>query len=182
MFVACGGLGLGAAAMSIYIAPGLPGLLGAALAAVMLAIAVSDVRTFIIPDVLIVAALGLGLVDAAASAGGAIVAAVASAVLRGIVLGVAFWALRVGYRRLRGREGIGLGDVKLAIVAGVWLDWLPISIAVEIAALAALAAVAVLALRGRRITARTRLPFGSFFAPAIWIAWLLSQSLFPTLF
>ncbi len=43
------------------------------------------------------------------------------------------------YRRLRGREGIGLGDVKLAGVAGAWLDWQSIPIAVEIAALAALA-------------------------------------------
>ena len=35
-----------------------------------------------------------------------------------------FFALRYGYARLRGRQGLGLGDVKLAFVAGAWLDWL----------------------------------------------------------
>ena len=54
-------------------------------------------------------------------------------------MAAAFFGLWALYRRLRGREGIGLGDVKLAGVAGVWLDWPTIPVAVEIAALAALA-------------------------------------------
>ena len=29
---------------------------------------------------------------------------------------------------------------------------------------------------GRSIRARSRLPFGLFFAPAIWIAWVLAQA------
>jgi leader peptidase (prepilin peptidase) / N-methyltransferase len=70
-------------------------------------------------------------------------------------------------------RGIGLGDVKLAGVAGAWLDWPSIPIAVEIAALAALAVCLVRWLAfGRAISATTRLPFGLFLAPAIWIAWL----------
>ena len=78
------------------------------------------------------------------------------------------------YGRLRGREGLGLGDVKLAGAAGVWLDWWAMPIAIEIGALAALALyVAGHILGRRRIRATTRLPFGLFLAPAIWIAWLL---------
>jgi hypothetical protein len=45
-----------------------------------------------------------------------------------------FWPLAAmaipdlsSYQRLRGREGIGLGDAKLAGAAGVWLDWPSIS-------------------------------------------------------
>ena len=59
-----------------------------------------------------------------------------------------FFAFRAGYRSLRGREGMGLGDVKLAAVAGVWLDWTDLPIAVDIAALSALASV-LLQSRGR---------------------------------
>ena len=47
---------------------------------------------------------------------------------------LAFFAFRAGYRRFRGIEGIGLGDVKLAAVAGVWLDWVDLPVAVDIAA------------------------------------------------
>ena len=57
------------------------------------------------------------------------------ALLRGAVLALLFLGLRVLYRRVRGRDGIGLGDVKLAGVVGAWLGWVTIPIAVEIAAL-----------------------------------------------
>jgi leader peptidase (prepilin peptidase) / N-methyltransferase len=78
--------------------------------------------------------------------------------------------------RWRGREGLGLGDVKLAAVAGVWLDWPAIPVAIEIAALTALAVYATGHILGRRrIHAATRLPFGLFLAPAVWLAWLLQS-------
>ena len=67
-------------------------------------------------------------------------------------------------------------------MAGVWLDWLAITFAVEIAALAALAAIALRALRGRRVTGKTPVPFGLFFAPAIWLAWLLQRSVLQAAF
>ena len=146
---------------------------GAGLACLMVAIAAVDARRFIIPDEFSAAALALGLADAAIRHPDGIGEALAIAALRGAIMALAFFALWAAYRRLRGRDGIGLGDVKLAGVAGVWLDWPSIPIAVEIAALAALAVCLVrwLAL-GRAISATTRLPFGLFLAPAIWIAWL----------
>jgi len=161
------------AAASFIAAPGLGGVAGAGLACLMVAIAAVDARRFIIPDEFSAAALALGLVDAAIRQPDAIGAALADAALRAAVTAGLFFGLWAAYRRLRGRDGIGLGDVKLAGVAGVWLDWPSIPIAVEIAALAALAVCLVrwLAL-GRTISATTRLPFGLFLAPAIWIAWL----------
>jgi leader peptidase (prepilin peptidase) / N-methyltransferase len=139
----------------------------------MIAIAISDARQFIIPDPLVLAALALGLIQTLQLPYPDNLAALASSVLRGLVLALAFWGLRKIYKRLRGREGIGFGDVKLAAVAGVWLDSVGIICAVEIAALAALGMIAILAMRGVEITGRTRVPFGCFFAPAIWLAWLI---------
>ncbi len=161
------------AAASMIVVPGALGVAGAGLACLMVGIAAVDARRFIIPDELSAAALALGLVHAAIGHPDAIGEAVAVAMLRGGVMALAFFGLWAAYRRLRGRDGIGLGDVKLAGVAGAWLDWPSIPIAVEIAALAALAVCLVrwLAL-GRTISATTRLPFGLFLAPAIWIAWL----------
>jgi leader peptidase (prepilin peptidase) / N-methyltransferase len=172
-YAACAVCGLGGVVASILIAPGLPGVLGAGLAILMIAIAVSDARHFIIPDPLVLAALGLGLLQAALVPSENLLAAMADSVLRGLTLALAFWSLRKAYKWFRGRDGIGFGDVKLAAVAGVWLDWAAITCAVEIAALTALAAIAILAMRGIAITRKTRVPFGCFFAPAIWLAWLV---------
>jgi leader peptidase (prepilin peptidase)/N-methyltransferase len=174
--------GVAGVAASMLLRPDARGAAGGGLALLMIAIAVVDARRFIIPDELTVAALALGLVHAALWDSDALVQALAVAALRGAALALAFLALRVGYRRLRGREGIGLGDVKLAGVAGVWLDWATIPIAIEIAALAALATFAFRYFHDGRIRATARLPFGLFFAPAIWIGWLMEPMLplFPS--
>ena len=170
------------AAATIIAAPGLGGVTGAGLACLMVAIAAVDARRFIIPDELSAAALALGLADAAIRQPDAIGAALADAVLRAAVTAGLFFGLWAAYRRLRRRDGIGLGDVKLAGVAGAWLDWPSIPIAVEIAALAALAVCLVRWLGfGRAIRATTRLPFGLFLAPAIWIAWL-GERMAPQIF
>jgi leader peptidase (prepilin peptidase) / N-methyltransferase len=167
-------LAAGAVYVSLACAPGTIGLLAAGLALVMLAIAVIDWRSFIIPDWLNAAGFGLAIMHAAAQEPEAMPQAVATAVLRGVALALIFFALRYSYARFRGRQGLGLGDVKLAFVAGVWLDWLMIPIAIELAAVAALSAYMVRQLMsGRSISVTNRMPFGLFFAPAIWICWVL---------
>lgn len=172
-------LAIGVTAVSIGVAPGLAGAAGAALGLIMLAIAVIDARHFIIPDPLNAAGVLLGLARAATLSGQAGWSALADAGMRAAVLTVLFWVLRTGYARLRGRDGIGLGDVKLAAVAGAWLDWVVMPIAIEIAAVSALGAYAIHHIARRRaIQANARLPFGLFFAPSIWIGWLLQMTLF----
>jgi leader peptidase (prepilin peptidase) / N-methyltransferase len=173
--VAIGGL---AVVVSVAAAHGAAGWLGAGLALVMLAIAVVDRRRFIIPNSLNAAGLALGVVHSVVLGQDDIGAALAGAVLRAAVFALAFFTLRVIYARLRGRQGIGLGDVKLAAVAGSWLDWSIMPIAVEIAALSALSVYALrrYALR-RPLRPTSRLPFGLYFAPAIWIGWLLQTTI-----
>jgi leader peptidase (prepilin peptidase)/N-methyltransferase len=166
-------------AASMIVVPGWRGLAGAGLGCLMIGIAAVDARRFIIPDEFSAAAFVLGLVDAALEFPDAPGTAAATAALRGIVTALALFGLWAAYRRLRGREGIGLGDVKLAGVAGAWLDWPSIPLAFELAALAALTALLARRLvSGRSIRATTRLPFGLFLAPAIWAAWL-GETLLP---
>jgi leader peptidase (prepilin peptidase) / N-methyltransferase len=170
-----------AAAASIAAVPGIGGWLGAGLATVMLAIAAIDARRFIIPDPLNAAGLVLGFLHAAVLGEGGAASALGEAALRGGALALMFFVLRWLYSRLRGREGIGLGDVKLAAVAGAWLGWIAMPIAIEIAALSALAVYATrYFILGRPVHATTRLPFGLFFAPAIWLGWLLQATVLQT--
>jgi leader peptidase (prepilin peptidase)/N-methyltransferase len=180
---AVGVTAIAAVVASLAVAPGLAGVLGAALALDVLAIAAIDARRFIIPDELTLAALVLGManagLDAWPEAWTAVLQSLGAALLRGAVLAGGFLALRALYQRLRGREGIGLGDVKLAGVGGVWLAWATIPVAVEIAALAALAVYVVRQVAGGRVMSATaRMPFGLFLAPAIWLGWLLETTLF----
>jgi len=172
------GVAAGGIAASLMLVPDWRGVAGAGLAVLMVAIAGVDARRFIIPDELTATALALGLVYAVIGETDELVQALAWSALRGAVPALAFLGVRAVYGRLRGREGIGLGDVKLAGVAGVWLDWSIIPIAIEIAAVAALGAYMIRHLYfGRAVRPTTRLPFGLFLAPAIWIGWILEATL-----
>jgi leader peptidase (prepilin peptidase)/N-methyltransferase len=165
---------------SLLAAPGALGGFGAALGILMLVIAVIDSKYFIIPDELTLSAFALALAQAAFLGWPSTTEAIALALARAALLGLAFLALRIFYRLWRGREGLGLGDVKLAGVAGAWLDFILIPLAIEIAALSALGFYLIRHfIAGRRLTRTMRLPFGLFLAPSIWLAWLIGALLFP---
>jgi leader peptidase (prepilin peptidase)/N-methyltransferase len=167
-----------AIAVSISSAPGAEGLCGAGLAVVVLAIAVTDWRSFVIPDWLNAMGLVLGLLRAALVEPAAMVSAIASTALRALVLALAFLIVRNLYARFRGREGMGLGDVKLAAVAGTWLDIDMIPTVIELAVLVALVSYSLQRFVLRRpISPTSRLPFGVFLAPAIWAGWLIESIL-----
>ncbi len=157
---------------SLAISADLRGALGALLGWLMLAIAQSDARRFVVPDPLVAAAFALGLVDAMVAGGGGLEApAVAAA--QAALAAAAMPAIELIYRRLRGRAGLGLGDVKLFSVAGAWLSASLLPAATEPAALAALLVYAARQIRTRRrLRSGSRLPFAVFLAPSIWIVWL----------
>jgi leader peptidase (prepilin peptidase)/N-methyltransferase len=168
--VLIGALGVGA---SFAVSPGPQGTFGAALAILMLAIAVSDARHYIVPNALSATAFALALVSASLFDSEPPVEAIISSLLRAVATALPFLALMLLYQRLRGRPGLGLGDVKLAAVAGAWLNWFTIVVVIEASALAALAAFGVWHYLLRRpIGKTTPLPFGLFIAPAIWAGWI----------
>ena len=168
---------IGAAVASILVAPDARGALGAALALVMCAIALYDARHFVIPNALGAVAFALALAHAVALDPHAPLPPAGFAVMRAGASGVMFLAVRLGYRRWRGRDGLGLGDVKLAAVAGDWLDWFALAVAIEIAVVAALASYLVRHHIGRRpMRATDALPLGLYLAPAIWVGWFLQTT------
>jgi leader peptidase (prepilin peptidase)/N-methyltransferase len=165
-------------AASLLAAPGPEGLLGAFLAALMLAIAVVDSGRYIIPNELTGAALALALARAGLAGPGVDWLAALGAAVRAIAVAVPLLVLMIGYRRWRGRDGLGLGDIKLAAVAGAWFGLVTIFAVIELAALSALGAYIVNGyLRQRPLKATAFLPFGAFLAPAIWLGWL-AEALF----
>jgi leader peptidase (prepilin peptidase) / N-methyltransferase len=136
--------------------------------------AVIDLRRRIIPDGLTLALFGAGLLVTGLREGdpAAVPLRLAEAAL---AFGLA-WALRALHARLRGRIGLGLGDVKFLAAATAWTGLAPLPVLILVASLAALAALAAGALAGRRIDAATRLPFGPFLALGLHVALVLTPA------
>ena len=88
-----------------------------------------------------------------------------------MLCGGAFLLLRETYFRLRNVEGLGLGDVKLAAAAGIWLGWQLFAVAVMLAAFAALVWVAGRSLAGGGWQRQQKIPLGVFLAPMVFVCW-----------
>ncbi len=141
-------------------------------------VALVDLRRRIIPNALNGALLGLVAVqnlarlDPTGAAGSVGLALAEAALAYGLFAG-----LRAGYGRLRGRSGLGLGDVKLVAAAMPWIGLAQLPLMILIASTSALLAVVALRLSGRRIGADTRLPFGPFLVLGLHGAQLLRPDL-----
>ena len=85
---------------------------------------------------------------------------------------LAFRAIEIAYRRLRGRDGLGQGDAKLMAAAGAWLGLAALPMIVFMAALFGLAIAAGLKIGGHAMHRGSAVPFGPALCAAIWIAWL----------
>jgi leader peptidase (prepilin peptidase) / N-methyltransferase len=139
----------------------------------MLAIAVIDADRFIIPDAISLPAIPAGLIAVwlLSDAGEAPANVLANCVAATVGL-VALYALREAYFRMRGRHGLGLGDVKLVAAAGAWTGLEGLSQVLLLSCVLAMIYVALLAVRNRSaVGPTTAVPFGVFLAPSIWLVW-----------
>lgn len=133
----------------------------------LLALAIIDFRHQILPD-----ELSLPLIPAGLAVAYAMDPVLLWDHVFGAVGGLAAFALvRHIYSRLRGREGLGFGDVKLLAGAGAWVSWEGLAGVVLIAALTALAAIVALSCTGRRFSPLDRVPFGTCICLALWVVW-----------
>ncbi len=137
------------------------GLAAMALVMLLLPLAFIDLEHHLLPDVLTLPGIALGL---ACSWAGALAPFVDALV--GAAVGAALpYAVMVAYRRLRGVEGMGLGDVKLLAMIGAFLGWRGMLLTLAVGATGgALVGLTLIATgRGRR---DTELPFGTFLCAA----------------
>ncbi len=134
----------------------------------LLALAVSDIHHFRLPDYLTLPLVPVGLIASLF---------LDRADFQGHLLGclggfIAFLAIAEGYRWLRRRDGLGFGDIKLIAALGAWLGWQGLPSAVLVAALSGLLVVIVQAAAGRGASFDRPLPFGAFLSLGAWLVWL----------
>ena len=168
-------LGLGAGVLAA--AAGGEGVriaLSAAFLWLLLGLALTDLQWFRLPDPLTLATGLVALAMALHSPPGGLAADPAGALIgAGLGLGVGL-GLRWGYRGLRGREGLGLGDVKLMTALGAFTGPLALPGLLLIAALTGLAGAAVT--RHEGLGATRAIPFGAALALAAALMWLLARA------
>ncbi|HWE07677.1 MAG TPA: A24 family peptidase [Rhizomicrobium sp.] len=134
----------------------------------LLLLAIIDWRVQLLPDVLTLPLLAAGLV---------VTYAVSSETwpdhLIGAVAGfVTLAAIALVYRRLRGREGLGLGDAKLLAALGAWVAWQGLPTVLLWGSMLGLVFALVRSMTGRGLQWSDRIPFGVFLAAGGWLVWL----------
>jgi leader peptidase (prepilin peptidase)/N-methyltransferase len=143
-----------------------------ALSACLLTLAAVDVASLRLPNLLTIPLVLLGLAAAVRERTGLL------GHLAGAVAGwVLIAALAHGFRRLRGQEGIGMGDAKLLAAAGAWCGWRALPFTVLLACVLAFAWLGLRLLRPGRVGLREPLPFGAPLALAFWMVRLYGPQL-----
>ncbi|MCG8693587.1 MAG: A24 family peptidase [Minwuiales bacterium] len=141
----------------------------------LLALAVIDWRHFLLPDLLTLPLIPMGL--------GAVYFLGHQSVLDAIlstVIGLAvFCAIAAAYRKLRGREGLGFGDAKLAAGAGAWLGWYGLPSMLLIASFTALVWALAAGRHQGTMDWQAKVSFGSFLCLGFWLTWLHGPFGFP---
>lgn len=132
-------------------------------------LAALDVEHHWLPNVLTLPLIPAGLAVGWVGIGPALDARLIGAAAGFLSLALIAW----GYRRLRGREGLGGGDPKLFAAIGAWLGWPQLPIVLLGAGLIGLGVLLMMKLRGAEVRATDRLPLGALMALSAWPVWLL---------
>ncbi|MCF8005159.1 MAG: A24 family peptidase [Chromatiaceae bacterium] len=149
----------------------------AALAALILtwgliALAIIDVDTQLLPDSLTLPLLWLGLL---LSLGGTFTDPT-SAILGAAAGYLLLWLVFQAFRITTGKEGMGRGDFKLLALFGAWLGWQAVPQIILLSALPG-AIVGVLLIASGRQQAGQPIPYGPFLAIAGWVSLLWGDAI-----
>lgn len=155
-------------ALALGAMPNLGGIGWAVFGWLLLTLAVLDWRHFWLPDALTLPLAFLGFTIGLWATDVALVdRAIGAAAGYGALLAIA-----LGYRAVRGRDGLGLGDAKLLGALGAWMGWQALPFILLIASVTGLL---VMLMTGRAKEAGARVPLGMFLALAAVPAWIIVQ-------
>lgn len=139
----------------------------------LIALAVIDFDTQLLPDIITLPLLWLGLGISLFSTpdGSAIFADPRSAIIGGIVGYLSLWTVYQGFKLATGKEGMGYGDFKLLAALGTWFGWQFLLLIVLLSAIVGLIAALGMKIFGGR-DHQIPIPFGPYLAVAGFVAML----------
>lgn len=90
--------------------------------------------------------------------------------------GGSLWLVREAYYRLRGVEGMGLGDIKMMLMVGAFLGWQLTMLTIFFASLlGSVVGILLISIRGGNM--KMEIPFGVFLGPSAILALFAGQGL-----
>jgi leader peptidase (prepilin peptidase)/N-methyltransferase len=137
----------------------------------LIALAVIDLDTQLLPDIITLPLLWIGLCfSLAGHADGSNVFADPRSAIIGAVAGyLSLWSIYWGFKLTTGKEGMGYGDFKLLAALGAWMGWQVLLLILILSALTGLvAAIGMIIFRGH--DRQIPIPFGPYLAIAGFIA------------
>ncbi len=137
----------------------------------LLALAVIDLDTTLLPDDLTYPLLWAGLL---ASVLGISPVSLPDAVIGAMAGYLALWSLYWVFKLLTGKEGMGYGDFKLLAALGAWLGWQYLPVVVLLSSVVGLV-FAVSMMASGSVKRDQGIPFGPYLAIAGWIALLWGE-------
>jgi leader peptidase (prepilin peptidase)/N-methyltransferase len=149
--------------------PGLVALKGALFTTILLGIALTDAREYLIPDEFTIGGLVLGLLFAAVGGGAELLQAAIGAATGFALL----WVVGVGGTWLFKEEAMGGGDIKMMAMVGAFVGWQGVLLTVFLGALAGTLIFLPLTLLGRK----KLVPFGVFLALGAAITYLVGPAI-----
>jgi leader peptidase (prepilin peptidase)/N-methyltransferase len=143
----------------------------------LIALALIDFDTKLLPDSLTLPLMWAGLVLSLFSIDGVpITVDVRSSVIGAAVGYMSLWTVFQLFKLATGKEGMGYGDFKLLAAIGAWLGWqmLPVVILLS-AAVGSVVGIGLIVFLGR--SRQATIPFGPYLAVAGWVAMLAGDDI-----
>ena len=138
-----------------------------------------DLKHYIIPDVLTFPMMALGFFKSFDPNLSPIFPNYINSLLGGIIGYGIIWLLIIFYKKIRNKEGMGLGDAKLLAVIGFWFGWISIPFVIFLSSITALIIVTPdLLKKSKKLT--SEIPFGPYIITGTFI-YLLFQNEFISL-
>ena len=138
-----------------------------------------DLKHYIIPDVLTFPMMALGFFKSFDPNLSPIFPNYINSLLGGIIGYGIIWLLIIFYKKIRNKEGMGLGDAKLLAVIGFWFGWISIPFVIFLSSVTALIIVTPdLLKKSKKLT--SEIPFGPYIITGTFI-YLLFQNEFISL-
>lgn len=141
----------------------------------LIAMAVIDFDTKLLPDNLTLPLMWVGII---ANVFG-LYTSLESAVWGAVAGYLSLWTVYHLFRLVTGKEGMGYGDFKLLAALGAWMGWQFLPLIILLSSLVgAIVGISLIVARGR--DRNIPIPFGPYLAAAGWIAFLWGDKIIDT--
>lgn len=139
-----------------------------------------DLKHYIIPDILTFPMMALGFLKSFDPNLNPIFPNYVNSILGGTIGYGIIWLLIFFYKKIRDKEGMGLGDAKLLAVIGFWFGWISIPFVIFLSSVIALIIVIPdLLKKSKKLT--SQIPFGPYIIIAT-IIFIVFKDMFLSLF